>query len=550
MAGVPRPLTVAATALLLLAGGCASGTDGSGRAELSNGSPPQAEVVPTPTSAAQELGLAAGWGPSAAQLERAATLAGEMSDAELAGQVIVASYAGTRAPVEMVRRLGLGGVIAFSDNVTSARQIRGVNRRLRTAHDREWPLLLGVDQEGGVVERVKQGTTRFPAFMTAGATREPALVRTAHRALGRELRGLGFTADFAPVADVTIGAQDPTIGSRSPAGFPGAAGEAAVAAAQGLDAAGVVPVLKHFPGHGSVKQDSHVVLPRQQRSLEQLRTNDLVPYQRAVAAGLPAVMVGHLDVRAVDPGVPSSLSRPVIEGLLREELGFAGLVVTDSLLMRAATDQGGSGRVAVRALRAGADVVLMPADPAAARDGIIRAVRRGDLGRDRLRQAAARQIALLLHGEDREVAPGAPGSAGRAARAYSAAAITSVSGPCKGRLVGRGVVPYGSADNVAAFTAAARRAGLPVVPAHAPPRQRRRASTLALVGYGGAPARADVVVSTDLPVVLGRSRARTRIATYGSTPAAMDALVQVLLGRAAAPGWLPLKVPGVPRKGC
>ncbi len=543
-----RVLTALVAAVALLAG-CSTSPEPDSQAALSaqrdDGSP--ATPVQTP---AERLGLVTGWGPDQAQLDRAAQAADEMSTKELAGQVIVASYAGTKAPVDLVRRLGLGGVIAFSDNVTSARQIRTVNRRLRSVHGREWPLLLAVDQEGGVVERVRVGTTRFPAFMTAGATRDAEVVRRAHGALGKELRGLGFTADFAPVADVTIGAQDPTIGSRSPAGFPGAAADAVVAAAQGLAQAGVVPVLKHFPGHGSVKQDSHVVLPSQRRSLARLRANDLVPYERAIAAGLPAVMVGHLDVRALDPGVPSSLSRKVVDGLLRDDMGFDGVVVSDSLLMRAVTAQGGSAAVAVRSLKAGVDVLLMPADPRAARDGIVRAVRRGDLDADRLRQAAARQIAMLLWEDGHTGTRGAPGSAQKAARAYSAAAITSVSGPCKGRLVRRAVVPYGSGEALENFTRAARAAGLEVRSSRLPAARRRGATTLALISYGGGPARADVVVATDLPLVLGRSRARTRIATYGDTPTAMSALVEVLLGRKRAPGWLPLKVPGVPRKGC
>ena len=343
--------------------------------------------------------------------------------------MIVADWRGTGAPTEMVRRLHLGGVIAFSDNVASTRQIRSVNARLRRTAHRPWPLFLAVDQEGGIVQRVRGAATGFPAFMSAGAADDLRLTRTAARASGAELRGLGFTVDFAPDADVTSGPADPTIGSRSVGSDPDLVAEHVVAAAQGYLDAGVLPVLKHFPGHGSVPADSHVGLPVQTRTLRVLRRIDLEPFRAGVAAGLPAVMVGHLDVRAVDPRVPSSLSRKVVTGLLRHDLGFDGLVVTDSLEMGAVSRRG-SARVAVQALRAGNDVALMPADPAAARAGLVKAVRSGALPRERLEQAAARQVALLLH--QRGDAGAAPGSGRAASRALSAAAVTVVAGPCRG----------------------------------------------------------------------------------------------------------------------
>jgi beta-N-acetylhexosaminidase len=185
-----------------------------------------------------------------------------------------------------------------------------------------------------------------------------------------------------------------------------------MAAARGMQDAGLVPVVKHFPGHGSVTADSHVTLPVQRRSLRELSRRDWVPFTRAIRAGLPAVMVGHLDVRAVDPGVPSSLSRPVVTGLLRERLGFRGVVVTDALDMAAVRRHLGPDRAAVAALRAGADVLLMPQDPAGARTAIVRAVRGGYLSRLRLEQAAARGLALLLHQRGGGVRP--PGGARRA----------------------------------------------------------------------------------------------------------------------------------------
>jgi beta-N-acetylhexosaminidase len=195
----------------------------------------------------------------------------------------------------------------------------------------------------------------------------------------------------------------------------------------------------------------------------------------------------------------------------------------------------------VRALRAGEDVVLMPVSPREARDGIVRAVRDGRLSARRLDQAAIRQVALLLHQRNQGLTTRRPGSGAAVSARWSAAAITSVQGPCSGRLVGRSVKVTGAANAVRTFRRAASDAGLRVA---------KRGTSVRLVGYGDGPARGDVVVALDTPYVLGASRARSKLATYGQTPGAMRALVAVLLGKAPAPGHLPVDVPGVPRPGC
>lgn len=511
---------------------------------------PPSEGASSTSAAADEAAprrgdIRAGWGPRRSEIRRAQRLAGRMPLQRLAGQVIVAEYDGHAAPTALVDGLHLGGVIVMSDNIASTVQLRRSNRELRAsarAAGRGWPLFIGVDQEGGVVERVQGRATRFPSFMTAGAARERTLTSRAAAASGAELVDLGFSVVFAPGGDVTSGPSDPTIGSRSAGSHPGLVARQMNAAVTGYLAAGILPVVKHFPGHGSVPADSHEELPVQDRSLRELRAVDLVPFGRGVTAGVPSVMAGHIDVRAVDPGTPSSLSRPVVTGLLRRDLGFDGLVVTDAMNMAAVAERHSSGEAAVRALRAGNDVVLMPPDPRAARDGIVRAVSEGRLDRARLEQAAARQIAALLHQRDLEPAlTRRPGTSRRASYELSAAAATVVSGPCRGRLVGGGVRATGPSAAVAAFYDAAARAGL----------RTGSGAHVALIGYGGSPASGDVVVTLDTPYALGGSSARTaRIAMYGDTPGAMRALVDVLLGKRRAPGRLPVRVPGVPRTGC
>ncbi len=593
---MPTRLTalVATVALVATTAACSGGEAPSEKEQEARST--AASSTPTvPPTPSEQLGLEEGWGPDRAELDRASRIVGRMRLPDLAGQVIVADWSGTRAPVAMVRDLHLGGVIAFDSNVASAAQISGVTTALTRQVRRKWPLFLSVDQEGGVVERLRRAATRFPTFMSAGAAGDAALTQRAYAASGAELRGLGFTVDFAPDADVTSGPGDPTIGSRSASSRPATVADHVVAAAAGFAESGVLPVLKHFPGHGSVPADSHLTLPVQTKSLADLEKSDLVPFRKAVAAGLPSVMVGHIDVRAVDPRVPSSLSRKVVTGMLRDELGFGGLVVTDSLQMAGVVRGRSPGQVVVQAMRAGSDVLLMPSSPAVARAALVKAVRSGSLPRRRLEQAAARQIALLTHLAG---AKGKPvGSAAAASRTLSAAAVTVTDGPCSGRLVDDVVHPYGDPGAVSTFAAAAGEAGLTVLQRRAAPpglagaeprperakkeskrhftkrvrawkkaeatRVRRLGAWTAredarlavgtgigFTGFHDAPVDGDVAVATDSPWALGQVGAPTRIATYGDTPAAMGVLVEVLLGRAPAPGRLPVKVAGVSRTGC
>jgi beta-N-acetylhexosaminidase len=544
------PSRIAAAVALgaLAVSGCASVTDGGEDAlGLSAGSrsdptpSPVPSIAPrpvlrprTPTRAEDPGRL-----PTAGEMRRAAARVDAMTLPELAGQVIVATYAGTRAPVALVRRLHLGGVIVFSDNVSSTGQIARSNHRL--AREVRRPLLIGVDQEGGAVARVLGDATRFPAFMSAGAADDTALTRAAATGSGAELLGLGFDLVFAPVGDVTAGPSDPTIGARSVGSRPGLVARHLVAAGQGYQDAGVLPVIKHFPGHGSLTADSHLELPVQRRTRAQLERVDLRPFREAVEQDAPAVMTGHIDVRAIDPGRPASVSRKVTTGLLRRDLGFRGVIVTDSLAMHGVERQFPGGRGAVAALRAGADVLLMPQDPAAARAAIIRAVRQDRLSRSRLEASATRVLAMLLH---RRAAgphtPAGPGTRQRSATRLSQAALTAVAGPCSGRLVGSGIRVVGSSPQADRLRAAARRAGLPL----------GSGTRVVLVPRGGAAARGSVVVALDTPYVLRHSRARVKVATYGDNNAVMRNLVDLLLGRTTAPGHLPVTVRGVPRTGC
>lgn len=400
MLPTPRPsrralLTGAVSGLAGLAvSGCSSDDSPAARRTTS----PSATAAPTPSVDPDQP---TGWGPTVGELDDARALVADWSPEQLAGQVIVGRYAGhdPEVPAQLVRDLHLSGVCVTSDNVSDADQVRATTAaiaRAVTDDGRDFGPVIGVDEEGGVVEHLRGIATEFPAFADAGLRIEEdprsgrRIVREAATATGLELRDFGFTWVFAPDADVTIGPADITIGSRSPSGDPAIAAQAVAAAVHGYNAAGIVSTAKHFPGHGAVTVDSHYAVPVRDASLAEVRAHDLPPFVSAVKAGAPVVMVGHIDTEAIDPGLPASLS-PKAYDFLRQDLGFQGLIMTDSLGMGAVAT---TGLPALTALRAGADLLLMPANTAGTHETVTRAVKRGDVPRARIEQAAAYVVAV------------------------------------------------------------------------------------------------------------------------------------------------------------
>ncbi|MFL6003230.1 MAG: glycoside hydrolase family 3 N-terminal domain-containing protein [Nocardioides sp.] len=375
------------------------------------------------------------WGPTPTELSRAQEMVADWSPARLAGQVIVGRYYGTSAgeAADLVRDLHLAGVSIGGDNIIDEAQVRATTAAVARAHasdGRDFPPVIGVDQEGGVVAHLDGVATTFPPFQEAGnaVAAEPkrggTVVRHAAAATAMELRMLGFTWVFAPVADVTIGAADPIIGSRSASEDPKTAAAAVRAAVPGYDASGLVSTTKHFPGHGSATADSHVVLPVIHESLETLRQRDLLPFEAAVDAGAPAIMVGHLNVPAITPGVPTSLAPEAYE-FLRDELGFEGVAITDSMGMGAVMRP---GKPAVDALNAGADLLLMPPDTRRTHRVVADAIASGEIPRERVEEAAARVVALQLWQQRQADAVPLPAPAEITRRAEEAAAALAAAG--------------------------------------------------------------------------------------------------------------------------
>jgi beta-N-acetylhexosaminidase len=488
----------------------------------------------------------------------AAAIAARLSDADLIGQVLMPAVnldAPVGPAVAMVREHRLGGVILMGQppggNVgEQVRELAAGLQRAGAALDVPAPLLVATDQEYGWVTRVRTDVVQLPSAMAFGAAGRPDLTEAAWRGAGRELAALGINVDFAPTADVLGSSANRIIGSRSFGSDPKAASAQVAAAVRGLQSAGVAATVKHFPGHGHTTVDSHAALPVLRQSRASLGASDLPPFQAGIDAGAWLVMAGHLDVRAVDPKQPATFSRKVLTDLLRTQLGFTGVTVTDALNM-APVKRYEVGDGAVRSLLAGADLLLMPADLGAAADGLRDALGSGRLTRARLVEAATRVLTLRLRlGSPPAPVPASDASAHRtAALAVAAAAITVLRGPCEGPLV-KGPVRVTAAEGrdtqAAWLREALTDAGVDVVSSGG-----RR---IHLVGYldGRADLAKDaaVTVAMDTPFLLRYADSSVRVATYSSTRVAMEALAAVIAGTAKAPGRSPVSVSGLPRTAC
>jgi beta-N-acetylhexosaminidase len=527
-----------------------------------------------------------GAAPTADPAEQVIATLAAMGDADLAGQVLMPyaygssatvvdkvsaagnrSLAGVDTPAEMIAKFHLGGLILVkfaaqdptgatnqATNLQNPAQVRELTAGLQAAARQlpgGAPLTIGTDQEYGVVTRVTEGVTALPSAMGAGAAHRPDLTEAAWRAAGEELAEMGITVDFAPVADTLGPPTNTVIGSRSFGDDPRANSVQVAAAVHGLQDAGVTAGLKHFPGHGHTSGDSHDGLPVVTQSRPAWESQDLPPFRAGIDAGAGVVMSGHLDVQALDKGVPATFSRKIMTDELRTRLKFTGVAVTDAMNMPPAR-KWPAGEAAVRALNAGNDVLLMPPDIAAARDGILGALKDGSLKRERLVEAVTRILTMKF----RSVAPVRPvrpainsSEHEQAVAALDAASITVLRGRCAGPLVsGPVTVTASSVREVARVTLvkALQAAGVTV--------QAAGGSIVHLVGYSDRSVDLDqnaaVTVMMDTPHLLAASRSPTLVATYSSSRLSLTALAAVLAGKAKALGRSPVAVAGLPRTAC
>lgn len=538
----------------------------------------------------------AGCGSDQAPVDRVEAMLKSMTVEQKVGQVMMGFFVGPTLSEEQekrIRELHLGGVILYgsSGNIENNAQvvalIESIQRTARAAGG--VPLFVSIDQEGGLVARLTEGVTLFPGNMALGATGSEILSAESAAVTARELRALGITMNFAPVVDVNSNPANPVIGIRSFGSSQEEVARLGTAQIEPYRESRVVCVAKHFPGHGDTSVDSHIGLPVINHDRARLEAVELFPFRAMVGGGVPAVMTAHVVVPALDPsGLPATLSAPILS-LLRNEIGFSGLIVTDSMGMGAIVKGWGIEEAAVLSFLAGADILLFGADTGhepAEQDGIYRAllgaVRSGRIPMARLddsvrRILAAKQRYGLLDNpfpvsrwQDSIASP----EHLEVARQVSVTGITLVRN-------GKGLLPLSDTSPIPVVwpTELSRYLqplldALPnLVPCLVPLQPTADDITQAAEVVRGAPVALAASYNLDrnagwlsllktingdnLVVVAVRSpydlmqipEADSYLATYSDRPVALKALAELLTGRIMPRGRLPVELPGLYERG-
>lgn len=494
---------------------------------------------------------------------------------------------GVANAAQLVAKYHLGGVVYFSwsGNVANPGQIARLSNGLQQAalhSGAKIPLLVSVDQEQGSVNRVGPPVTQFPGSMALGAGGSGQDAYTAAFITGQELAALGINQDFAPISDVNVNPRNPIIGVRSAGSDPRLVAAVSAAQVKGYQDANVAATAKHFPGHGDTTVDSHTGLPVISHTREKWDSIDRPPFQANVDQGVDAIMTAHIVVPALDPtGTPATLSRPIISGLLRGEMGYDGVVITDSLGMAGVRAKYGTDRVPVLALKAGVDQLLMPPRLPQAYASVLAAVRTGELTEKRIDESVTRILRLkysrglfdrplvdtalvsravgtaghrataqlitnrtiTLVKDDRRLLPLAKTS-GRSVLVTGSAASDILAGELARRGVSvrpfqTGLAP--TASQIARVVQMAHAADLTVVLTDRAWRNPGQRSLVSALLHSGKPV---IVVAVNVPYDLAYfPTAPTYLATYSSSEGSMVSLAAVLFGELRPTGKLPVSIP-------
>lgn len=351
----------------------------------------------------------------------------DMTTKEKIGQLLMVHFNGNYANEEaelLIKQAYVGGFIYYNwaNGLDSPLQVSNLSNGLQkiaqlTKH--RIPLLIAVDQEGGRVQRLKEGFTSFPSNQTVGSSGGPLLARVSAEAIGRELKAVGMNMNLAPVADVNSNPNNPVIGSRSFGDNPQDVSKYVFQAIQGYNHVNIISVMKHFPGHGDVIVDSHFELPKLDKSIEALLQVELYPFIESMQVS-PAIMTAHILLPQLDPINCVTLSPAIITGLLRERFGYKGVIITDSLVMQSVLNQCDSIDAAViKAIQAGCDIILLggkqlngcqqdfeltPLEVLRIHARLVQAVNEGEISLTRLNESVDRILSLKSHwGLDREL---------------------------------------------------------------------------------------------------------------------------------------------------
>ncbi|MEO6221673.1 MAG: beta-N-acetylhexosaminidase [Vicinamibacterales bacterium] len=313
------------------------------------------------------------------------------------GQLAIIGFPGHTVPADvkkLVAAFDLGGVIYFARNSAEPAQVRELSREV-SALSRDWPLWISVDQEGGRVARLRRPFTEWPPMMTLGRSGDPDLADAFASALASELRAVGVNLDYTPVLDIHTNSQNPVIGDRALGTTADVVAAFGTALIRRLHESGIVACGKHFPGHGDTSTDSHLELPLVEHPPDRLEAVEYVPFRAGIEAGLAAIMTAHVLVPSLDPKRPATLSRTIVQTVLKGALGFDGMVFSDDMGMNAMAAAWPLPEAAVAALQAGVDMVLLCNSTQDAQvealEAIIHALESGALPQARVEDALARQ---------------------------------------------------------------------------------------------------------------------------------------------------------------
>ena len=331
-------------------------------------------------------------------------LISKMTLEEKIGQMFQVGFVGTKVTSgisEMIKDYHIGGIIYFRRNIKSLRQVFKLSNELQAISINQrvgLPLMISTDQEGGIVHRLIGGT-HFPGSMVLGATKNTELAERMGQAIAKELKTVGINMDFAPVLDVNCNSLNPVIGVRSFGEDPFWVAKLGVAFIKGVQAEGVIACGKHFPGHGDTVADSHLTLPVVKHDRNHLEKVEFYPFMQAIQAGVDSIMTAHVCFPSIEPkeDIPATLSYNVLTNLLRKELGYTGIIITDCMEMKAIADGFGTSEGAIMSIKAGSDIVLVSHSinkQKQAMEMVVEAVRKGEISEERINQSVLRILRL------------------------------------------------------------------------------------------------------------------------------------------------------------
>lgn len=379
-----------------------AGCNGNSDNMLSDNSP-----QPTPTLALSPTPLPTAGNLEDQQLKTVDDLINSMTLEEKVGQIFIVAFRedSSSHPItsldattkQQIHDFNPGGVVLFSENIDTIPQTQKLIKDMQ--ENSKIPMFIAVDEEGGRISRIgnnpKIHSTKIPSANIIGLADDPELAYQAGTVLGKELSSLGFNMNFAPVADVNTNPQNPVIGDRAYGSDPYNVGSIVQEISKGMQDQGVCSVLKHFPGHGDTSLDSHHGQVVINHDIERIRQIELIPFEKGIQSGADGVMTAHIMLpNIIGEDLPSTLSGEILTGLLRKELGHEKLIITDAMNMKAISSYWSSSEAAVMAFMAGADIILMPSSLGEAYNGVLEAVKNGQITEERLNESLQRILTV------------------------------------------------------------------------------------------------------------------------------------------------------------